>query len=194
MRLVTQSGVRGHRAAWALRPMGLSLSDEKTRITHIDRGLDFLGFRIQRQRKPGSWRRYVYIYPTKAALAAVKARVRDLTQGVTNPSLTLLIHWLNPVLRGWTSYFRHASSSRTFSYLRAFVWRRVVCWLRHKHKRANWQWLRRRYLPGWWPTEGTAVLFNPGAVRVNWYRYRAHRIPSPWESVGSGGQLHAAAV
>ncbi len=169
-----------HEVAAVLRPMGLRLSETKTKIVHIDEGFDFLGFRIQRQHKRGTAKHGIYTYPSKSALAAVKGHVRKLTQGETNQSLRLLIHRLNPVLRGWTAYFRYGVSSRTFSYLRAFLWRRVVTWLRHKHRRNTWQWLRRRYLPRWWPTEGEVVLFNPGAVGVTRYRYRANRIPSPW--------------
>jgi Group II intron, maturase-specific domain len=74
---------------------------------------------------------------------------------------------------------KHGVSKRTFNYLRAIVWRRVVCWLRRKHPRASWKWLRRRYLPRWWPTDGEVTLVNPGAVVVSRYRYRG-RIPSPW--------------
>jgi len=60
-----------------------------------------------------------------------------MTRGATDLSLTSLLHRLNPVLRGWTAYFRHGMSKATFSYLRAFVWRRVICWLRHKSSRAK---------------------------------------------------------
>lgn len=49
--------------AEALKPMGLRLSVEKTKITHIDEGLDFLGWRIQRHRKLGTDRQYIYTYP-----------------------------------------------------------------------------------------------------------------------------------
>src|SRR3990172_8101191 len=128
----------------------------------------------------GTGRRYVYTYPSKAALAAVKAKVRAATRGASDQPLHILVHRLNPVLRGWTAYFRHGVSKATFNYLRAFVWRRVICWLRHKHPRASWRELRRRYLPEWWPQENDVVLFNPGAVAVTRYRYRAARIPSPW--------------
>jgi RNA-directed DNA polymerase len=124
-------------------------------------------------------RRYVYTYPAKKALAAVKAKLRALSRMDRNQPLAVLLHQLNQVLRGWTSYFKHGASKRTFNYLRAFVWRRVVCWLRHKHPRASWRWLRRRYLPRWWPTHGEVMLVNPGAVVVSRYRYRG-RIPSPW--------------
>jgi RNA-directed DNA polymerase len=166
--------------AQVLAPMGLRLSEAKTRIAHIDEGFDFLGFRIQRHPKRGTGKRHVYTYPAKKALAAVKAKLRALSRQDRNQPLAVLLHQLNQVLRGWTSYFKHGVSKATFSYLRAFVWQRVVCWLRHKHPRASWKWLRRRYLPGWWPTDGEVTLVNPGAVVVSRYRYRADRIPSPW--------------
>jgi RNA-directed DNA polymerase len=177
--------LRGELAA-VLRPMGLRLSETKTRIAHVDEGFDFLGFRIQRHQKRGAGKRFVYTYPSKAALMAVKAKMRTLTQGKTNQSLDVLLHQLNPVLRGWTNYFRHGVSKATFDYLRAFVWRRVVNWLRHKHRRGNWKWLRRRYLPGWWPMEGGIALFNPAAVGVTRYRYRGSRIASPWLATVKG--------
>ena len=112
--------------AAVIAPMGLRLSEEKTLVTHIDQGFDFLGFHIQRKRQQGSERRTVYTYPAKAALAAVKAKVRVLTQGNTDQTLANLLDRVNPVLRGWANYFRHGVSARTFDYLNAFSWRRVV--------------------------------------------------------------------
>jgi RNA-directed DNA polymerase len=91
--------------AAVLAQMGLRLSEQKTRIAHIDEGFDFLGWRIQRQQKRGAVKRVVYTYPSKAALMAVKATVRALTRGMTNHPLKVLLHQLNPVLRGWTSYY-----------------------------------------------------------------------------------------
>jgi len=190
--VVLVAGTRAHaealrdEAAAVLAPMGLRLSGAKTRIVHIDEGFDFLGFRVRRQRKRGTDQRFVYTYPAKTALATVKAKVRRLTRGATDLSLSILLHRLNPVLRGWTAYFRHGVSKATFNYLRAFVWRRVVAWLRHKHLRANWKQLRRHSLPGWWPTEGEVTLFNPSAVTVSRYRYRGTNIPSPWAERPSG--------
>ncbi len=185
--VVLVAGTRDHaeavrdEAAAVLAPMGLRLSEAKTRIVHIDEGFDFLGFRVVRQPRRGSGKPVIYTYPAKRSLAEIKATVRRMTRGATDLSLTSLLHRLNPVLRGWTAYFRHGVSKRTFNYLRAFVWRRVVCWLRHKSTRANWKQLRRRYLSGWWwPTEGAVTLFNPGAVPVIRYHYRGRSIPSPW--------------
>jgi RNA-directed DNA polymerase len=173
-------------AAAVLSKMGLRLSEAKTRISHIDEGFDFLGFRIQRHEKRGSDKRFVYTYPSKAALATIKAKVRTLTRGSTHQSLTVLIHRINRVVRGWTTFFRHGASKTTFKYLSAYLWRRVICWLRHKHPKISWKELLRRYLPGWWPTEGEVALFDPGKVAVTRYRYRANRIPSPWSEQTQG--------
>ena len=184
--VVLVAGTRGHaealreEVAAVLAPMGLRLSAAKTRICHIDEGFDFLGFRIQRHPKRGTAKRYVYTYPAKKALATVKVKLRALSRQDRDQPLAVLLHRLNQVLRGWTSYFKHGVSKRSFSYLRAFTWRRVARWLRRKHPRANWQWLRRRYLPRWWPTDGEVTLVDPSAVTVSRYRYRAARIPSPW--------------
>jgi RNA-directed DNA polymerase len=184
--VVLVAGTRAHaetlrdEVAAVLRPMGLRLSEEKTTIAHIDEGFDFLGFRIQRRRQRGSNKRFVYTWPSKKALASIKAKVRAITRGGTNQPLAVVLRRLNSVLRGWANYFRHGVSKATFDYLGAFSWRRVICWLRHKHRRANWKWLRRRYLPGWRPTDGEVTLFNPTAIAVTRYRYRGGQIPTPW--------------
>jgi RNA-directed DNA polymerase len=187
--VVMVSGTREHtealrdEVAAILAPMGLRLSEEKTVVTHVDEGFDFLGFHIQRKRQEGTNRRTIYTYPSKTALAAIKAKVRALTQGNTDQTLANLLQRVNPVLRGWANYFRHGVSARTFSYLNAFSWRRVVNWLRHKHPRAGWRWLRRNYLPRWRPTDGKERLFNPATIPITRYRYRGTRIPTPWRGL-----------
>ena len=167
-------------AAAVLLPMGLRLSEEKTRIVHIDQSFDFLGMHIQRHKQRGSTRRFVYTYPSRTALAAVKAKVRDATRRSTNHSLATLLHRLNFVLRGWTNYHRHGAAAKTFSFLSAFTWRRVWCWLCHKYSKTGKGELRRRYLRRWWPEQDEVRLFNPAAVAIIRYRYRGAAIPSPW--------------
>jgi hypothetical protein len=89
--------------------------------------------------------------------------------------LAALLGHLNRVLRGWTNYFRYGVSKRTFDYLGQFTWNRVLRWLRRKHPRASWGWLRRRYLPRWWPTHGTTELLRCGHVTVTSYATGARR-------------------
>lgn len=169
--------------ATVLAPMGLRLSDEKTRGCHIDEGFDFLGWRIQRR----SWRgrigkRTVYTYPSKKALASVTEKVRSLTRRARHRTLADLLRSVNPVLRGWCNYFRHGVSSRTFGYVDHFSFWRIVNWLRKRHVGLNMGTLVRRFLPHWEVRDGNVEMFRPRAVPIVRYRYRGARIPTPWSS------------
>jgi RNA-directed DNA polymerase len=185
--VVLVSGTRAHaealrqEVAAVLSTVGLRLAEEKTTIVGIDEGLEFLGFRIQRQTKRGSDKRFVYTWPTKKALASIKAKVRAITRQGMNGSLADLLRRLNGALRGWTTYFRHGSSKATFAYLHQFTWSRVLRWLHAKFRRARWRQVKRRHLPRWWPTDGKVRLFDARSVPVTRYRYRGAIIPSPWE-------------
>ena len=107
-------------------------------------------------------------------------KVKTLCRQNINLPLEVLLRQLNPVLRGWTAYFRPGVSSIAFGYLRAFTWRQVIRWLRRKHRGITWKELRRRFcVDGWWPADGDVIMFNPGAVRTTRYRYRGTKIPSP---------------
>jgi RNA-directed DNA polymerase len=181
-------GTRSDAEAWreeiseVLSTMGLRLSKEKTLITHIDEGLDFLGWRIQRHRKKGTCEHYVYSYPAKKALKAVMAKVKTVCREVeVNQPIDTLIRRLNPVLRGWCAYFRPGVSSVTFAYLSHYVFNTVWRWIRRKHRRSTWKELRHRYCGGgWWPTGQSRELFDPEKVSTTRYRYRGSVIPSPW--------------
>jgi RNA-directed DNA polymerase len=172
--------------ARVLAPIGLRLSEAKTKVCHIDEGFDFLGFRIQRRRKRGTSKRVVYTYPSKKALASIVGRVRALTLRSSHPTLAALLRQLNPVLRGWCTYFRYGVSAATFGYLDQYTWHRVVRWIRKRHNRTKWAVLLRRYLPGWRPTEDGVVLFQPQTMTVTRYRYRADNIATPWARRPSG--------
>lgn len=169
-----------------LAPMGLHLSEEKTRVCHMDEGFDFLGFRIQRRPKPGTNQWHVYTYPSKRSLQAIKDKIRKLTRRRYHRTLADLLARLNPVLRGWCNYFRHGVSKRTFSYIDHFAFWRVVGWLRKRHLGLNWGTLRRRHFPHWEISADGYDMFRPRAVTVSRYRYRGTRIPTPWTD--SAGQ------
>ena len=85
-------------------------------------------------------------------------------------------------VRGWSNYFRHGASSKTFAYLGAFSWRRVWRWLCKKHPRRPRKELVRRYYQNWRPVEDEVTLCNPAAVAISRYRYRSGGIPSPWKA------------
>ena len=163
-----------------VQALGLQLKSEKTAITHIDAGFVFLGQRIVR--RPKGPKRHVYTFVCNEALASVRRKVKALTgRSTTNLALSELIAALNPVLRGWANYFRHAAAKRTLEYLGYYAWWRVGRWLRKKHPRITWKQIKRRYVNDdhTYQERGIA-LFHPGSTSVTRYRYRGARIPTPW--------------
>ena len=169
----------------------MELSAEKTLITQVDDGFDFLGHHIRRvpwKGKPVAW-----TYPSKKSLEAIKGKVKNLTtRSTTHLALKVLLMRLNPVLRGWATYFRYDASKRTLAYVDHFTWWRVFRWLRKKHPTRRWRHLKSRYCGGTWEiSEQGLELFRPSRVKVERYRYRGQRILLPWmdlEELGDVGR------
>ncbi|MEJ7894153.1 MAG: group II intron reverse transcriptase/maturase [Solirubrobacteraceae bacterium] len=189
--VVLVSGAKAHaealkvEVAVVLSTIGLRLAEEKTTVCHINEGFDFLGFRIQRKRRRGSNRVFVYSWPSKKALASIMAKIKAITRTPTSQPLSVLLRQINAALRGWTVYFRHGCSKQTFGYLNHYTWLRVVGWLRRKHRRATWKSIRRRYMRAVTartlvPYDDGIALFNAASVPVTRYRYRGTRIADPW--------------
>ena len=169
--------------AAVLAPMGLRLSEEKTRVCHIDDGFDFLGWHIERRDQPSrTGKKAIYTYPSKKSLASIVGKVRSLTARAKHRTLGDLLARLNPVLRGWCTYFRHGVSKRTFGYLDHYAFWRIVGWLRKRHPKLNMGTLIRRHLPGWEIADNGIRMFRPSRFAVERYRYRGTKIPSPWAS------------
>jgi RNA-directed DNA polymerase len=167
-----------------LSPIGLRLSEEKTHLTHIDDGFDFLGWRIQRRtwQGRGGTKRTVYTYPSKKSLASIKAKIRLLTRRKAHRTLADLLRRLNPTIRGWCTYFQHGVSKRTFSYVDHFAFWRILGWLKKRHPKLNTHTVIRRHLPGWQIKADGIEFFRAPTVPVTRYRYRGTRIPNPWTS------------
>ena len=179
--------------AAVLLPMGLRLSEEKTRVCHIDDGFDFLGWRIQRRTQRGrTGKTAVYTYPSKKSMASIKDKVRTLTRRAKHRTLADLLRRLNPVLRGWCNYFCHGVCKRTFGYVDHFAFWRVVGWLKKRHLGLNMHSLVRRYLPGWEISDGGIEMYRPRAIAIERYRYRGTKIPTPWTSETTGSPPPAA--
>jgi RNA-directed DNA polymerase len=168
--------------AQVLTPMGLRLSEEKTHLTQIEDGFDFLGWRIQRRtwRGRGGVKQTVYTYPSKKSLASIKAKIRTLTRRKAHRTLADLLRRLNPAIRGWCVYFQHGVSKRTFSYVDHFAFWRIVGWLKKRHPKLNTHTVIHRHLPGWQIKADGIEFFRAPTVPVT--RYRGARIPNPWTS------------
>lgn len=168
--------------AEALKPVGLGLSVERTGITRIDEGVDFLGWRIRCHRKGGTDRQCIYTCPARKFLRSVMDGVEGLA-GRQNVGLSLesLLHRLNSVLRGWCAYFCPGVSGVAFCYLSHCAWMRVTRWIRRKRRGATGKQFRRRCDGGgWWPVTEEVELFDPARVSTTGYRYRGKVVPAPW--------------
>ncbi len=109
--------------------LNLTLSDKKTELVHVEDGVDFLGYRIQK--KQGTVRKQV----TKEAREDIRAKVKTATNGETDVSVRSKIMALNAVVRGWANYYKYASNAgKVFNDLDHFVWDKLTDWLGRKYK------------------------------------------------------------
>jgi RNA-directed DNA polymerase len=113
---------------------------------------------------------------------AIKYKANNLTtRSTTHLSLRTLLLQANSVLRGWATYFRYDASKRTLACVDYFAWWWVFRWLRKKHPKRTYRYLRNRYCGGrWWINDDGVELFRPAKVKVERYRYRGTRILLPW--------------
>ena len=111
----------------------LTLSEEKTVITHVNDGFDFLGFHIQRKKVNGKWA--VHLRPTAKAKERVTRKLKDLTsRNWTWLDEYTRLTTLNAIVRGWAEYYRYTSFVRDIEDITRFAWFRYLYWLRKKHK------------------------------------------------------------
>jgi len=124
---------------------GLELSGEKTAITHIDDGFDFLGWNIRK------YKGKLLMKPSKASVQKVTQKVSDIVRKASAWTQEQLINALNPIITGWTNYHRHVASKATFQRMDAIMWNLLWKWAKRRHPQKGHQWIVSRY----WHTEGT---------------------------------------
>jgi RNA-directed DNA polymerase len=141
-----------------LAERGLRLSEEKTRVTHIDTGFDFLGQNIRR------YHGKLIIQPAKENLHAYLDKCRAFIKA--NPSMAAgeLIQRLNPIIRGWTGFHRHVCSKKTYRYSDYALFKALWRWARRRHPKTKpAAWVRQKYFR----THGRRTWTFSGEVH-NW--------------------------
>jgi RNA-directed DNA polymerase len=118
---------------------GLQLSEEKTRITHIDEGFDFLGWNFRKY--SGKF----LIKPSKKNAQAFYRKVAETISGNKTVKQENLIRLLNPMLRGWAQYHRSVSAKRAYSRMEHLIFQRLWRWSRRRHPQKNTGWVRKKY-------------------------------------------------
>ncbi len=118
---------------------GLELAPEKTLITHVARGFDFLG---QNVRKYGD---KLLIKPARKSVKALMKKVRELLGRNKAATQAQVILQLNPIIRGWAMYHRHVVAAATFIQVDHLVWARLWRWAKRRHPGKSAQWIKARY-------------------------------------------------
>jgi RNA-directed DNA polymerase len=152
-----------------LAERGLELSREKTVVTHVEDGFDFLGQTVRKRRWGRGDRAKLYITPSKksvkALLATVRKRIKD-SRGMTAGDL---IEALNPLIRGWALYHRHVVSKAVFHAVDHAIHKALWAWAVRRHRHKTRTWVKDKYFhvhgPRRWVFTG-AVRGTDGKPRV----------------------------
>ena len=128
-----------------LKDRGLELSEEKTLITHIDQGFDFLGWNFRK------YKGKLLIKPSKKSIDNVKQKISDIIKKAKAWKQEDLIGALNPIITGWTNYHQSVVSKEIFSKLDNTVWNMLWRWAKRRHPKKSRSWVASRY----WHSEGT---------------------------------------
>ena len=122
-----------------LKERSLELSQEKTKITPIETGFDFLGWNFRK------YNGKLLIKPSKKNVQAFLTKIRDLIDSNKQIQTGSLIGQLNPIIRGWANYHRHAVSKRIFNHVDDQIFKTLWQWARRRHPQKSAGWVRRKY-------------------------------------------------
>ncbi|MEN4012196.1 MAG: group II intron reverse transcriptase/maturase [Bellilinea sp.] len=144
-----------HEAALALRDelkqflwdeLHLELSEEKTHVTHVTDGFNFLGFHVQWELPTDGHKPWLRVTPTEENLKRFRAKIKAQTKrGTTFVTSEMKVKSLNRVIRGWGNYYRHVSFSHDARELDFWINDRVLIWLKNKHLGKGVYWLLNEY-------------------------------------------------
>jgi RNA-directed DNA polymerase len=121
-----------------LAERGLQISEEKTRITHISEGFDFLG---QNTRKYGE---KLLTTPSKKAQSSLKEKLKMTIKGHGDNAYQL-IKKINPIIRGWCNYHRHIVSRKVFEKVDHYVFQLLWNWAKRQHPNKSQTWIAKKY-------------------------------------------------
>ena len=122
-----------------LNQRGLQLSQDKTSITHIDKGFDFLGYNLRK------YKGKLLTKPSKDSVKNFLKDIRDTVKSHKTATSWGLIHLLNPKIRGWTNYYRHVVAKKTFQKIDHNIFWLLCRWVKRKHPNKNSTWMKTKY-------------------------------------------------
>jgi len=122
-----------------LKDRGLELSEEKTLITYIDKGFDFLGWNFRK------YNGTLLIKPSKKSIDSVTRKISDTIKGGKAWTQENIIRALNPIITGWSNYHQSVVSKDIFSKLDYIVWNMLWKWAKRRHPKKSRSWIAKKY-------------------------------------------------
>jgi RNA-directed DNA polymerase len=122
-----------------LKERGLELSEEKTLITHINSGFDFLGHNVRK------YKQKLLIKPAKKSVKSFLKNIRGVIKVKATVKTEELIRTLNPKVRGWANFYKHVVSKATFSQVDHEIFKAIGKWIKHRHPNKSWKWINKKY-------------------------------------------------
>ncbi|MGH9242767.1 MAG: group II intron maturase-specific domain-containing protein, partial [Acidimicrobiales bacterium] len=130
--------VKQRLVAW-LAPRGLAFNEDKTRIVHLDDGFNFLGFNVRR------YQGKLLIKPSNAAIKRHRERLTAEVKALRGANAAAVVKRLNPIIRGWSAYYRTVVSSKAFAKLDKYLWALTYKWASRSHPNKSRRWVVNRY-------------------------------------------------
>ncbi len=122
-----------------LKERGLELSPEKTKITHINEGFNFLGWNF---RKYGS---KLLIKPAKESVKSILKKLRGIFDHNKTAKTNNLIYLVNPVITGWANYHKGTVAKETFNHIDKEIWKKTWQWAKRRHPKKGKTWIKEKY-------------------------------------------------
>jgi RNA-directed DNA polymerase len=141
-----------------LKDRGLELSDEKTLITHIDNGFDFLGWNFRK------YKGKLLVKPSKKSVDKVTENISDKIKDGKAWKQEDLIDALNPIITGWANYHQSVVSNEIFHKLDSRIFNMLWHWAKRRHSNKLKPWIASKY----WHTSGNRKwVFSKGNKQLN---------------------------
>lgn len=152
-----------------LAERGLSLAAEKTRLTDIEEGFDFLGQNVRKYNDK------LLIKPSTTSVKELLGRVRAIIKANQQASAGHLIAQLNPLIQGWTNYHRHVVSKQVFAKIDHEIFQALWRWAKRRHRQKSAGWIRAKYFDHDWRFFGQGR--GKDGIRHKTYLCQAAKVP-----------------
>ena len=161
-----------------LEERGLTLALDKTKITNIHDGFDFLGFEFKRHKTRDGYKSLVK--PSKEGIKKFKKEINRRFEIMNGNNVDSLIDFINPLIRGTANYWKPFISSRIFNKMDNYIWKKTYKFLRRLHPHKSWGWIKKKYFPPYYdgrhrdkwiltgPNDGICI------AKMSWVKIKRH--------------------